>query len=72
MLPSQRSLFDIPADVCFLNAAAWCPVPRAVEEAGRVGAAAKGQPWLLDRDYATQQYERARTAAARKRGRRRH
>jgi hypothetical protein len=27
MLPSQRALFDIPADVCYLNAAAVGPLP---------------------------------------------
>ena len=35
MLPSQRALFDIPREVCYLNAAAWSPLPLAVQEAGR-------------------------------------
>jgi len=64
MLPSQRALFDIPRDVCFLNAAAWSPLPLAVQEAGRIGVARKGQPWKLDADFMAKQYERARTAAA--------
>ena len=34
MLPSQRALFDMPRDVCFLNAASWSPLPLAVQEAG--------------------------------------
>ena len=42
MLPSQRDLFDIPRDVCFLNAAAWSPLPLAVQEAGRIGVGAQG------------------------------
>ena len=42
MLPCQRDLFDIPRDVCFLNAAAWSPLPLAVQEAGRIGVARKG------------------------------
>ena len=64
MLPSQRALFDIPRDVCFLNAAAWSPLPLAVQEAGRIGVARKGQPWKLDADFMSSQYERARRAAA--------
>ena len=64
MLPSQRDLFDIPRDICFLNAAAWSPLPLAVQEAGRVGVGRKGQPWKLDADFMSKQYERARSAAA--------
>ena len=64
MLPSQRALFDIPRDVCFLNAAAWSPLPLAVQEAGRIGVGRKGQPWKLDADFMSKQYERARSAAA--------
>ena len=30
MLGSQRALFDIPRDVCYLNAAGWSPLPLAV------------------------------------------
>ena len=51
MLPSQRALFDIPREVCYLNAAAWSPLPLAVQEAGRAGVARKGQPWLLDQAF---------------------
>ena len=64
MLPCQRELFDIPRDVCFLNAAAWSPLPLAVQEAGRIGVARKGQPWKLEADFMPKQYERARRAAA--------
>src|SRR5690242_19884113 len=35
MLASQRALFDIPDDVCFLNAASYSPLPLATVEAGR-------------------------------------
>ena len=35
MLPSQRALFDIPREVCYLNAASWSPLPIATQEAGR-------------------------------------
>jgi selenocysteine lyase/cysteine desulfurase len=65
MLPSQRALFDIPREVCYLNAAAWSPLPHSVQEAGRRGVARKGRPWLIDQAFFTQQYERARSAAAR-------
>ena len=64
MLPSQRALFDIPREVCYLNAAAWSPLPVAVQEAGRRGAARKGRPWTIDQAFAAQQHERARAAAA--------
>jgi len=65
MLSSQRALFDIPRDVCFLNAASWSPLPLATQEAGRKAVARKGRPWLIDQEFAFGQYERARRAAAR-------
>ena len=65
MLPSQRALFDIPREICFLNAASWCPLPIAVQEAGRIGVARKGRPWTIDPDFAAGQHQRARRAAAR-------
>ena len=65
ILPSQRALFDIPRDVCYLNAASWSPLPLATQEAGRVGVARKGRPWLIDPALPGRQYERARRAAAR-------
>lgn len=64
MLPSQRAQFDIPRNVCFLNAAAWSPLPIASQEAGRAAVARKGQPWKLPADFQSGQYERARRAAA--------
>ena len=65
MLPCQRALFDLPRDVCYLNAAGWSPLPFAVQEAGRAGVARKGRPWELAPDFAAAQHERARAAAAR-------
>src|SRR5256714_2338562 len=64
MLPSQRALFDIPPDVCYLNAAGWSPLPRATQEAARAAVARKGQPWKLPADFSDSQHERARAAAA--------
>jgi len=65
LLPCQRALFDIPREVCFLNAASWSPLPLASQEAGRIGVARKGQPWKLDAEFAPAQHQRARVAAAR-------
>ncbi len=65
MLPSQRDLFDMPREVCYLNAASWGPLPRAAMDAGRAAMARKGQPWALHADFAPAQFERARCAAAR-------
>ena len=39
MLPSQRALFDIPRDVCYLNAASYSPLPLRTLEAGRAAVA---------------------------------
>ena len=64
MLPSQRALFDIPREICYLNAASWSPLPIAVQEVGRAGVARKGQPWRIDPALPSKQYERARAAAA--------
>ena len=64
MLSCQRALFDIPRDVCFLNAASWSPLPIAVQDAGRAAVGRKGQPWKLAGTFQSEQYERARKAAA--------
>ena len=64
MLASQRHLFDIPRDVAYLNAAAWSPLPLAVQQAGREGVALKGHPWELDLALPGQRIERCRAAAA--------
>jgi selenocysteine lyase/cysteine desulfurase len=64
MLESQRALFDMPREVCYLNAAAWGPLPIASQKAGRIGVARKGQPWKLDPQFPAQQIARARSAAA--------
>lgn len=65
MLPSQRHLFDIPPDVCYLNAASWGPLPRVAMDAGRAAMARKGQPWTVPSELQQEQVERARRAAAR-------
>ncbi|MFI4994412.1 MAG: aminotransferase class V-fold PLP-dependent enzyme [Hyphomicrobiales bacterium] len=64
MLESQRALFDMPREVCYLNAAAWSPLPLATQEAGRIGVERKGRPWTMDAEFPARQHERARSAAA--------
>src|SRR5471032_896117 len=57
MLPSQRALFDMPRDVCYMNAAGWGPMPLATQEAGRAAMNRKGQPWKLAADHASPMLE---------------
>jgi len=65
MLASQRALFEMPRDICYLNSASYSPLPLRTQDAGRAAIGRKGKPWTLDADFANGQHERARTAAAR-------
>jgi selenocysteine lyase/cysteine desulfurase len=65
MLASQRDLFEMPRDICYLNSASWSPLPLRTLEAGRAAVGRKGTPWTLEPDFANRQHERARAAAAR-------
>src|SRR5258708_32287994 len=65
MLPSQRALFEIPHQICYLNAASYSPLPLRTLEAGRAAVLRKGTPWTLEASVANQQHDRARLAAAR-------
>lgn len=65
MLASQRELFDVPREICYLNSASYSPLPLKTLEAGRAAVGRKGRPWMLDADFARRQHERTRTAAAR-------
>lgn len=65
LLPSQRHAFDMPREVAYLNAAAYAPLPRAVEALGLAGISGKAAPWVLDRSAATVVAGQARAAAAR-------
>ncbi|MET3844792.1 aminotransferase class V-fold PLP-dependent enzyme [Bradyrhizobium sp. OAE829] len=65
MLASQRALFDIPREICYLNAASYSPLPIRTQEAARAAVGRKGMPWKLPASFANQQNERARAAAAR-------
>jgi len=64
MLPSQRGLFDMPRNICYLNSASFSPLPLKTQEAARAAVSRKGQPWTIDFAFANSQYERARCAAA--------
>jgi selenocysteine lyase/cysteine desulfurase len=65
MLASQRDLFEIPRDICYLNSASYSPLPLKTLEAGRDAVGRKGKPWMLDAGFAGRQHDRARIAAAR-------
>ena len=65
MLPSQRDLFDIPREVCYLNSASYSPLPLKTQQAAHAAVGRKGQPWRLDAGFAGRQHDRARIAAAR-------
>jgi selenocysteine lyase/cysteine desulfurase len=65
MLDSQRGLFGMPREICYLNSASYSPLPLRTQEAAREAVGRKGAPWTLDADFATRQHERARGAAAR-------
>jgi selenocysteine lyase/cysteine desulfurase len=65
MLDSQRDLFEMPRDVCYLNAASFSPLPLKTLEAGRHAVEHKAKPWTLDASFASGQLERARSGAAR-------
>src|SRR5450756_1237221 len=65
MLASQRALFEMPRNICYLNSASYSPLPLATQEAGRAAVGRKGTPWTLEPAFANGQHERARAAAAR-------
>jgi selenocysteine lyase/cysteine desulfurase len=64
MLPSQRHLFDIPADVAYLNCAYMSPLMKAAVEAGTAGLARKTHPWELTADQFFTGAEEFRATAA--------
>lgn len=64
-IPSQRHLFEVPADVSYLDAAAWSPLPRVVRAAGEAGILTKSRPGDHPRTAFPALAERTREAAAR-------
>ena len=49
-LPCQRDLFDLPSDICYLNAAYMGPSLTSTASIWAAGAAAKSTPWALSKD----------------------
>jgi selenocysteine lyase/cysteine desulfurase len=47
ILPSQRALFDIPDDVCYLNCAYMSPLMRHITAIGQQAVARKARPWEI-------------------------
>ncbi len=47
MSDNYRAEFDIPRDVCYLNAAYMTPQPRRVVAASMQGATRRSQPWTI-------------------------
>lgn len=47
MIPSQRSLFDIPDDVAYFNCGYMSPLLNSVTQAGIEGIKRKANPWSL-------------------------
>ncbi|MCJ2013358.1 aminotransferase class V-fold PLP-dependent enzyme [Methylobacterium sp. J-076] len=64
VLSCQRRHFEMPPGVCFLDAAAWTPLPTAVRRAGEAGILAKARPWEHARSAFPAQTEAARAGAA--------
>ena len=65
MLASQRDLFEIPRQICYLNSASYSPLPLQTLEAGRAAVGRKARPGRSTAVFANAQHERARAAAAR-------
>jgi len=60
-----RAEFDLPRDICYLNACYMTPQPRRVVEAAHQGANRRSQPWsLMPADFFSE-VERLRDAFAR-------
>jgi hypothetical protein len=51
MIPTQRHLFRIPREVCYLNCAYMSPLMNTVVDAGRAGLEAKQTPGLTLADF---------------------
>jgi selenocysteine lyase/cysteine desulfurase len=65
MIPCQRHLFDIPADVAYLNCAYMSPLMKPALEAGTAGLARKTHPWEITPDKFFTGADQFRETAAR-------
>jgi selenocysteine lyase/cysteine desulfurase len=64
MLPNQRDLFDIPADVAYFNCASLAPLMRPALEAGEKAFSSRAHPWTITSDDWFDLVERRRTLFA--------
>ena len=64
-IPTQRRLFNIPEDVCYLNCSYMSPQLEAVSRAGREAVELKAQPWRLGDEHWFGRVEGARGRFAR-------
>jgi selenocysteine lyase/cysteine desulfurase len=64
MIPCQRSLFDIPEEVAYLNCAYMSPLMKAVVDAGANALARKAHPWEITPDKFFSGSEQFREVAA--------
>ncbi|MPY75446.1 MAG: aminotransferase class V-fold PLP-dependent enzyme [Alphaproteobacteria bacterium] len=65
MIPNQRHLFDIPADVVYMNCASHSPLLRTSFEAGQQAVMRKAHPWGSFREDAAAECETLRGLYAR-------
>lgn len=65
MIPNQRHLFDIPADVVYMNCASHSPLLRKSFEAGQQAVMRKAHPWGSFREDAAAECETLRGVFAR-------
>lgn len=63
-IPCQRHLFDLPADVAYLNCAYMSPLLKRAAEAGAAALARKCQPWRIRAEDFFSETERARALFA--------
>ena len=65
ILPSQRHLFNVPDDVCYLNCAYMSPQLCTVREAGEQAVSIKSHPWKVTPADFFEEPERSRELFAR-------
>ena len=63
-LTCKRDLFDIPRDVCFLNAGSWSPLPKSTIALAKDAIERKVHPWRIDPTLQADQNATTRATAA--------
>ena len=64
LIPCQRDLFEIPADVAYFDCAKMAPLLRTAAEAGERGLRRKSRPWEVNAGQFFDEAERVRTSYA--------